>query len=74
MNKLSLEMLKLIQKQQTKIDFLKKRLKNATNHLIRNELEVYILVNCLYIIADKYNISHQEKKAIIFQAIEEIFL
>jgi len=36
-------------------------------------LESYILATCLNIIGDKYNLSRQEKRKIILQAIEKIF-
>ena len=71
--KLNLEMLKLIKEQKKEIDFLAKRLRNINNYLSRTELENYILVTCLRIIADKHNISRQEKREIILRAIEEIF-
>ena len=73
MDKLNFEMLKLIKEQKSQIDFLAKGLKKIDNHLLRAELEIYILVTCLRIAAERYNISPQEKKEIILQAIEEIF-
>jgi len=48
-------------------------LKNIDNHLLRTELEIYILVTCLRIVAERYNISPQEKKEVILQAVKEIF-
>ena len=73
MDKLNFEMLKLIKEQKSQIDFLAKGLKNIDNHLLRTELEIYILVTCLRIVAERYNISPQEKKEIVLQAIKEIF-
>lgn len=71
--KLNLEMLKLIKEQKKEIDFLAKRLRSINNYLSRTELENCILVACLRIITDKHNISRQEKREIILRAIEEIF-
>jgi len=73
MDKLNFEMLKLIKEQKTQIDLLATRLRSVNNHLLRTELEIYILVNCLRIAAKRHNISPQEKKEIILQAIEEVF-
>ena len=72
-NKLNLEMLKLIQKQEAQINFLTKRLRNANSYLLGKEVENHILATCLNIIGDKYNLSRQEKREIIIQAVEEIF-
>ena len=72
-NKLNFEMLKLIQEQEAEINFLTKRLRDINSHLLRVELETYILAACLNIVGDKYNLSRLEKRKIIFQAIEEIF-
>lgn len=72
-NKLSLEMLKLIQEQEAKINFLTKNVKDINSYLLKTELENYILATCLNIIGDKYNLSRQEKRKIILQAIEKIF-
>jgi hypothetical protein len=72
-SKLNLEMLKLIQAQEAEINFLIKRLKNANSHLLKAELESYVLAACLNIVEDKYNLSRQEKRKIILQAIEGIF-
>jgi hypothetical protein len=72
-NKLSLEMLKLIQEQEAKINFLTKNVKDINSYLLKAELESYILATCLNIIGDKYNLSRQEKRKIILQAIEKIF-
>ena len=73
MDKLNFEMLKLIKEQKTQIDLLATRLRSVGNHLLRTELEIYILVTCLRIVAERYNISPQEKKEIVLQAIKEIF-
>ncbi len=73
MDKLNFEMLKLIKEQKSQIDFLAKGLKKIDNYLLRAELEIYILVTCLRIATERYNISPQEKKEIILQAIEEVF-
>ncbi len=73
MDKLNFEMLKLIKEQKSQIDFLAKGLKKIDNYLLRAELEIYILVTCLRIAAERYNISPQEKKEIILQAIEKVF-
>ncbi|CAJ0912792.1 20634_t:CDS:2 [Entrophospora sp. SA101] len=53
MNKLNFEMLKLIKEQKSQIDFLAKGLKKIDNHLLRAELEIYILVTCLRIAAER---------------------
>jgi len=73
MDTLSLEMMRLIQKQQIKIDSLTKKTRNSGHHLLKLELENYILAICLQIIAKKYNLSSTEKTKIILQAISEIF-
>jgi hypothetical protein len=73
MEKLNLEMLKLIKEQKKEIDFLTKKLKYTNDYLLTTEIENYILVTCLQVIAEKHNISRQEKKEIILQAIEKIF-
>ncbi|KLL02869.1 MAG: hypothetical protein MRERV_64c005 [Mycoplasmataceae bacterium RV_VA103A] len=72
-NKLNLEMLKLIQEQETKINFLAQRLRDTNNYLLRAEIETHILTTCLNIVGDKYNLSRREKRKIILQAIEEMF-
>ena len=59
-NKLNLEMLKLIQEQETKINFLAQRLRDTNNYLLRAEIETHILTTCLDIVGDKYNLSRRE--------------
>lgn len=71
--KINLEMLKLIQKQAAEINFLTKKIRNINSYLLKAELETYILTVCLNIIGNKYNLSLQEKRKIIFQALEELF-
>jgi len=72
-SRLNLEMLKFIQEQEAEISFLTKSIKDVNSHLLRAELESHVLATCLNIIGDKYNLSRQEKRKIILQAIEKIF-